>query len=254
MLTEDIGYKIENAKHLDFGQIFNESIELFKKIWVNGLVTILLMFAFIFGMGILITLPISFLSVLEGDNPHGLSRLGPIVFVLFLVVCFIAIAAFIVIALGFKVALFRIMYQKDMNMNVKEDYFYFLKPPYFKKTVAVSLAFAGINILAILLCYLPVFYVIVPLNLLMVVYAFNPDLSVSDLIKLSFDLGNKKWFITFGLMIVSGFLAQIVGVMLCFIGIFATASFTSVPLYIIYKKVVGFDTPEYTKIKGQLND
>ena len=36
--------KIENAKDLDFGDIFNKCIELFKKVWLQGLVMLLLTF------------------------------------------------------------------------------------------------------------------------------------------------------------------------------------------------------------------
>ena len=56
-----------------------------------------------------------------------------------------------------------------------------------------------------MLCIIPVIYVFVPLSYIFVVYAFNPDKSVSEIIKLSFDLGNRKWLMSFGLLIVSGF-------------------------------------------------
>ena len=56
--------KIERAKDLDFGAIFSDSIELFKKVWVQGLVILLLsmllmlpfyllMYAPLIGMGIM---------------------------------------------------------------------------------------------------------------------------------------------------------------------------------------------------------
>ena len=34
--------KIQNAKDLDFGTIFNQSIELYKKVWVQGLILYLI--------------------------------------------------------------------------------------------------------------------------------------------------------------------------------------------------------------------
>ena len=63
----------------------------------------------------------------------------------------------------------------------------------------------------------------------------------TDLIKLSFKLGTKKWLVTFGLVIISSILAEVVGLLLCGIGIFATASFIYLPTYYIYKEVIGFD-------------
>jgi uncharacterized protein (DUF927 family) len=76
---------------------------------------------------------------------------------------------------------------------------------------------------------------------MIVIYAFNPDLSISEIIKLSFDLGNKKWLITFGIVIVASLLAGIVGMLMCLVGIYITASFSYLPPYLIYKDVVGFE-------------
>ena len=42
MKTIEMKRRIEDAKALDFGTIFNQSIELFKKVWVQGLVVLLL--------------------------------------------------------------------------------------------------------------------------------------------------------------------------------------------------------------------
>ena len=43
--------KIQNAKDLDFGTVFNQAIELYKKVWVQGLLlqvfAILIMMPFI---------------------------------------------------------------------------------------------------------------------------------------------------------------------------------------------------------------
>ena len=117
----------------------------------------------------------------------------------------------------------------------------FFKSKYIVKAFILSIATTLIAVVAALACYLPLFYVIIPLTLLIVIFSFNPDLSVGDLIKLSFKLGTKKWLVTFGLVIVSSILAEVVGLLLCGIGIFATASFIYLPTYYIYKDVIGFD-------------
>ncbi|MGE5944241.1 MAG: hypothetical protein ACM31G_07875, partial [Flavobacteriales bacterium] len=96
-------------------------------------------------------------------------------------------------------------------------------------------------ILAMLLCFFPIIYVMVPLALINVIYAFNPEMTASDIVKVGFKLGNKKWLITFGLMIVAGLLAQIVGLIMCVVGIFVTASFAYLPLYFVYKESIGFN-------------
>ena len=83
-----------------------------------------------------------------------------------------------------------------------------------------------------------------------VIFAFNPEQSVSDIIKSGFALGNKKWLVTFGLVIVSSILASMVGMMMCFIGVFVTASFAYIPAYYIYKESIGFDSEEEKQIEN----
>ena len=98
-----------------------------------------------------------------------------------------------------------------------------------------------IAVVAMILCYLPIFYVMVPLTFLTVMFAFNPELTPSELVKVSFKLGNKKWLISFGLIIVSSILASVVGFLLCGIGSLFTAAFVYHPVYLIYKEVIGFE-------------
>ena len=131
-----------------------------------------------------------------------------------------------------------------------DDYFFYLKRPYLGKVISLSAATFGITIAAVLLCVLPVFYVMVPVALMNVIFAFNPDLSTSEIIKAGFNLGNKKWLLTFGLIIISSLLAGIVGMLMCCIGIYVTSSFSYLPAYFIYKDSVGFDEKEDNETYG----
>jgi uncharacterized membrane protein len=89
----------------------------------------------------------------------------------------------------------------------------------------------------------------VPVSFFSIMFAFNPELSATEIIKASFALGNKKWFLAFGLTIVASFIAEIIGFMMCLVGIFVTASFIYLPAYHIYKEVIGFeDTNEIYQI------
>jgi hypothetical protein len=253
MLLAEIQHKIQNAKHLDFGHIFSESIELFKKVWVQGLITVLLSLGLTIPFIFVITIPMSFLGILGENNPSMADDIVPLMLLVVLLVCFILVVGLTIVLLGLKAAFYRIIFQYDMNMKQKEDYFYFLKRPYLGKTISLSFSYLGIVLLATLLCYFPVIYVMVPMNFLFVIYAFNPELTVSNLVKVSFELGNKKWFIAFGLTLVAGILAQTIGFLMCFVGIFATASFVGLPLYVIYKQVIGFDNPEIVKFDNNTN-
>lgn len=253
MLLAEIQHKIQHANHLDFGQIFSESIELFKKVWIQGLITVLLSLGFSIPFTFTITIPMSFLGILSENHPSMANNIVPLILLIVVLVSFVLVVGLTIVLLGLKAAFYRVIFQYDMDMKVKEDYFYFLKRPYLGKTIALSFSYLGIILLATLLCYFPVIYVMVPMNFLFVIYAFNPELTVSNLVKVSFELGNKKWFITFGLTLVAGILAQTIGFMMCFVGIFATASFVSIPLYVIYKQVIGFDTSEIVKFDNNKN-
>jgi hypothetical protein len=247
-----IGYiieKIKTAEVLDFGAIFNESIELFKKVWLQGLIMLLINMAMMVPFIILLYLPLITLGIIDPeamDNPDN-AIIFIVPFIIFMIF-FICVAMTITFAL--KAAFYRICKFKDLGSSNSEDYFYYLKLPYLGKVFQLALASVGISFLATLLCVIPVIYVAVPIYFMNIVFAFNPDLSVSNIIKASFELGTRKWLISIGLLIIAGFLAEIVGLMLCIVGIFFTASFAYLPLYIVYKKVVGFsDLDPFDEIK-----
>ena len=236
--------KIEHAKALDFGTIFNQSIELFKKVWVQGLVMLLLTMLLMVPFYIIMYLPMLAMGLIDPQSFQSMENMQdftPLLMVPFFV--FVLILSFFAMVIGFgmKAAFYRICKLKDLEEMGADDYFYYLKKPYLGKVIKLSLASYGITILAMLLCVLPVFYVMIPVALMNVVFAFNPELSTSEIIKAGFKLGNKKWLITFGLIFVSGLLAGIVGLLMCCIGIYVTSSFSYLPAYFVYKESVGFD-------------
>ena len=241
MTLQELQNKIQNAKPLDFGTIFNQSIELFKKVWVQGFIVLLLTMLIAVPFFLVIYIPLIVFGSIDSMEPNVFSDMEPFAAVLFAILYLVVITAVNAIAFGFKAAFYRICKHKDLDIMAKEDYFYFFKGPYLLKTIKLALAAMGIAIIAMLLCVLPIIYVSVPIYLMVVIYAFNPELSVSDIVKASFDLGNKKWLITFGLAIVTSFLAGIVGMLMCFVGVYITASFGYLCHYFIYKDVIGFD-------------
>lgn len=253
---EHVLEKISNAKPLDFGTIFNDSIELFKKTWIHGFLLQLFTFIIMLPLIIVIYMPLIGIMIAQSENGFNnpdifadfLAGLS-VVYILFIIVAIFALSA---ISFALNAGFFRIMKKLDFNEQVTtSDFFYFFKTQYFNKTFMLVLATLGIIILAILLCYLPIFYVMIPLSFLNFMFAFNPDLSTSDLVNASFKLGHKKWLLSFGLMIISGLLAEIIGLLMCGVGILFTAAFVYHPLYLIYKNVIGFKDQE--AIKGVEN-
>ncbi|MCF7559046.1 hypothetical protein L3X39_00230 [Sabulilitoribacter multivorans] len=232
--------RIEQAKDLDFGDIFNKSIELFKKVWLQGLLMLLLTIAFMIPFYIIMYLPLIAMGILDPETLQQGGQPNMAIFIPFYLFMIVFSFFAVVITFGLKSAFYRICKLKDLNESGADDYFYFFKKPHLRKTIKLAAMTFGISLVATLLCVLPIIYVMVPIALINVIYAFNPDMSPSDIVKVGFKLGNKKWLITFGLIFVAGLLAQLVGIIMCFIGVFVTAAFAYLPVYFIYKEVVGF--------------
>lgn len=238
--------KIERAKDLDFGIIFSESIELFKKTWLQGFLMIL--FTMLVMLPLIIIFYIPFIGAVVAQqesgyaNTEGLGNFFAGMSVLYLL--FVVVGALVggAVSVAINAGFYRIMRKLDNNETVAtSEFFYFVKTKYLSKVFVLMLVSILIAIPSALLCYIPLIYMIVPLSFFAIVFAFNPDLTVGEIVKVSFKLGHKKWLVSFGLIIVASLLSNIVGYILCGIGLLFTASFTYHPIYLIYKKVIGFD-------------
>ena len=236
---DSITSKINESQPLDFGTIFNRSIELFKKVWVQGLVTVLLTSVCILPFYILLYVPMIAMGftdpqAMQNDEP-------PTSFIIFLALFMpIFMLAVMTISLALNAAFLQICKQKDLDEMGKEDYFLYLKKGNLKKSFILALYATGLSILGMLACGLGVFYVMVPISLLPAFLAFNLTLLPKDIIKASFSLGNKNWLVIFGLLIVMGIIAQL-GVLACFIGLLFTAMLARIPIYYMYKDAIGFE-------------
>lgn len=241
MQFSELQNRIQNAKALDFSDIFSKCIELFKKVWLQGLVMLLLTMLILVPFYLIMYLPLIGAGILESSYSGYNEDFNFVLMIPFFI--FILIFSFVamVISFGMKASFYRICKLKDLNQAGSDDYFYYLKRPHLGKVIKLALLTFGITLLATMLCVIPVIYVVVPVTIMNVIFAFNPEMSATDIVKAGFDLGNKKWLITFGLIIVSAILAQIVGTLLCLIGVFVTASFSYLPVYFIYKESVGFE-------------
>ncbi|WP_299217879.1 hypothetical protein [uncultured Aquimarina sp.] len=239
--------KIENISPIDFGNIFNKSIELFKKVWLQGFIHLLISFVVIIPLIIVMYIPIVALASINGfDDSYGeysnqfeeVSIGLAILFVVLAVVVSMIASAF---QFGIIAHFYQTCKQEDLELHQGSNYFMFFKGKYLGKILVLAIAISVISIVAMSLCFFPLLYVMVPLQLLGVIFAFNPDVSASDLIKASFKLGNKIWLMAFLLILISAVLAEIVGLMACGIGIFFTIFFVRIPVYYMYKDTIGFE-------------
>ncbi len=246
MTLQDIQQKIKNAPALDFGDIFNKSIELFKKSWLYGL--LLQLFVLIITSPFIIVLYIPFVASIMAQSKSG--HMDPDIFgslfagfsIFYLVIFVLGILAATVFQLALYAAFFRIVKAIDEGKEVKvSDLFYFLKGNYFGSVTVLMLSIILISIIAALLCYVPLIYAMIPLSFFTIVYAFNSEMSIGDVVKISFVLGTKKWLICFGLFVVSYLIVVFLTLLTCGIGSLFLSPFVYMPLYFVYKQVVGFD-------------
>ncbi|MDA0326134.1 MAG: hypothetical protein O3C41_03330 [Bacteroidetes bacterium] len=77
------------------------------------------------------------------------------------------------------------------------DFFYYFNSERIKKALLLVLANVAVVILALLLCVFPVFYVMIPLMFVTPIFVYNPELSISEVLKTAFGLGHKKWGLLF---------------------------------------------------------
>ena len=259
-MDNGIFQKIEDANTPDFGNILSKSFELFKKVWEPALYHVLITLVVVIPMILVIYVPyILFMFYgMDYDSYGYYQEPDYLQYIPYMILY--ALIVFLVVFLGqtvvFGVTAHFLQVLKKVDTGSSEEiggYFEFVKKD-FKKLLMLSLASVGIMMLAALLCYLPIFYVMVPLQLVVVFYAFNSNLSASDILKASFKLGNKFWIIIFGLVIISSMIAQI-GIILCIVGVFFTAYFIHVPMYYVYKDTIGFeDVLDEIKGVGGLED
>jgi len=238
MTFQDIQYRIQHSKQLDFGKILDLTLNLFKEMWLKGFVMILVLL--VFG-GVMAFLLVS-LSLIP--NPYDVAGIEEFNF-------FTSYAKSSIsnlpqtllvtpVALGLLSGFYKMCKQVDLKESNNDDIFCFFKGVYFRKVFVLGLMYGLIASVAQALFLLPYIYAFIPLSFFAVIFANNPELNETDIVKLSFSLGTKKWFLTFGLMFVTGILGML-GILACGVGMLFTISIVYLPVYFIYRDVVGFE-------------
>jgi hypothetical protein len=231
---------------LAIGSLFGDCFSLFQKVWLQGLLLQALTILVLYGLVIIVYIPImGSLFVMDDPSTYGegdeLNFLTVVIFVLYFLV-YLSVAVFQV---GLMAAFYRIMRLKDRGVNSEKgiNFGMFFKKKYFLKLILIGLLNLVLIAIATLLFIVPVFFVIIPIQFVILFFAFHPDLSLKEIYTLSFSLGLHKWgttFVVFGGM----FLFSLLGMVLCFFGILATASIVLIPAYLVYKEVIGFNEVE----------
>jgi hypothetical protein len=257
MKFETLLSKIDNAHDLDFGTILGASIELFKKVWVQGLILMLLVLVALVPFFLWVYVPL-FRELMEQAQSGAYDRTGASQLVkemtksmqyTILGITFV----YTFFSTGLVSGFYKIVKKLDHDEPfVFGDFFYYFKGRYLGKLFAIAaftLLLALLNL--VFEKFLPAFSASllkigislifsVYSSLFLVFFAFNETLEISDIFVLSFKLGSRKWALLFGLIIV-GLILGMLGALGCGIGMLFTFSIMYLPLYIVYKTLFGFD-------------
>lgn len=246
MTPQEFQSKVSSAKDLDFGTIFSQSIELFKKSWLQGFLMQLIIMVLVLPFIIILYVPFILMIVnqqesgqFDPDAMDGFFAGFSVIYSILFVVGILVVAA---LQMALNAAFFRILRNLDQGLEVKTaDLFFFLKSQYFGKIVVLMLVVILIAIPAALFFYLPLIYVMIPISFFGIIFSFNPEWSVGDIVSSAFRLGTKKWLVTFGLYVVSYIAIMILTFVTCGLGSLFLAPFMFHPIYFVYKETVGFD-------------
>ncbi|MGJ8716103.1 MAG: hypothetical protein ACSHXG_13445 [Maribacter stanieri] len=239
MNLENLTQQIKMKPDLEFGTIFSRSFDLFKKVWLQGFIILLLTFVVILPFYIVMYIPMIAMGITDPEalQHNEFPTLLAIAMSILVPVFVIGATTF---ALALNAAFLRICRQKDIGDETSDDYFFYFKEGRLGKVFILALYTFGLSILGALACGVGMFYVMVPVSLIPAFLAFSNELSPLEMVKASFTLGNKNWLVIFGLVFVTAFVAQL-GFVLCCVGVLFTAMLGKVPAYYMYKDGVGFD-------------
>ena len=244
-----ISKKIAEAPKIDFADLFNESVQVFKKVWLQGfllqLLTIgisislmFLNFSMFQDEGVDFNAQYNIQNILTDDamtQQHGSALI--LYYLLTIVVGIISS----LLSFGF----FKVVGQMDQGQDFMfSDFFYFFRNGRFTKSFLLVLANFGVAILAVLMCVLPIFYVMIPLMFITPFYVYNSELSISEVLKSSFALGHKKWGITFAITLLNIITLYILIICTCGLGALFFGCFLQIPIYVLYKKIISFESLE----------
>ncbi|MER3319926.1 MAG: hypothetical protein RIB79_16650 [Allomuricauda sp.] len=233
----NLSQRINQSDPVEFGTVFNNSVELFKKVWLQGFITLVLTFMSILPFYLLIYIPMIAMGISD-PSMFDQQDVPPAFAGLMSLIAPISSIGTMTIGICLNAAFLRICRKYDLNETGRDDYFYYFKKEYLIKALILSLIMIGLSLLGLLACGLGIIYLIVPMSLFPAFFAFDKELSAMEIVKSGFALGNKNWLMIFLLVLVAGLVSQL-GVILCLVGVLFTAMFSKIPIYFIYKDAVG---------------
>ncbi len=238
-MKEKLLRKIEAHRGLTFKKLLGDSFELYKKMFPFGILKVV--FEGIISYAIQFLIMLSMFALFGMSSYQGFSNseeMDVITIVFMCLMYFIIYLIYTIFAFSMAVGFYQICFQQESGLNVSiETFFYALKKKYLVKTFLISMLTVFIMTISFLFLVIPVIYMLIPIGLIAVVYAFNVERSIKDTYAIAFKIANKYWFVLFFSGLVAVFFS-FSGIVLCIIGIIATQAFMHIPFYIAHKEVV----------------
>src|SRR5690606_36752352 len=186
MTSTEFQSKVANVKALDFGTIFNQSIELYKKSWLQGFLMQLFVMILMLPFMIILYVPFILMIINQPESgqidPYAMDGFFAGFSILYILLFMIGVLVISAIQMALNAAFFRILRSLDQGREVKtSDLFYFMKGQYFGKIVVLMLVTILVAIPAALFFYLPLIYAMVPMSFFTIIFAFNPEWSIGDI-------------------------------------------------------------------------
>ena len=230
--------KIDNAKSVDFGKVLEDTFTLFKKVWLTGFLLVIIVIVISFGTSFLFqVLGMNYrINEFTFDSFNDFFTIYSSQLIYNIPISLITTFATFILLAGF----YKSCKEADEDNHKTDFLFYFFKKKYLSKITLLSVIYAALTIVAQALFLFPIIYAYVPLMYFIVLFAFNPESSIGEIVEQSFIFGTKKWFITFGAVFLMMLVAMF-GIVACCVGVLFTISIAYIPAYIIYKEAIGFD-------------
>lgn len=241
MTFQALRTRIKSRKAISIGMLFEHSFSLFQRVWLQGLLLQILTILVMYGLSVLAYIPLMGSAMVTDEITSyattDLSGLDIVLIIIYLLV-YVLVAIFQV---GLIAAFYRIIRIKDRRLGPERGVHFgmFFKRAYFLKLVGMGLANLVMLLIGSFLFVIPLFYLIIPLQAVILFFAFHPHLSLAQLYQLAFAFGTRHWGVSF-VAFAGMFLFGMLGVFACFIGIIATISACLIPMYQVYKEVIGF--------------
>lgn len=241
--SQDLNNKINQSGNLSLGEIMNASFDLFKKVWSYGLIVQVVLLLISIPLTTLLYKPLfeELLEQFSSGNfdpqridaltiPNSLSSM----FSFYGITLLLGAVKYL-----FYCGFYKIVrdVDEDREANIKDIFLYF-KPAFFGKGMLLMIVACLISFFAAALCFLPLIYAFVPISFFIVFFAYNPDLSIGEHINLSFNLGTKKWGVSFIASILMFLIVAIGTVLTCGLGGLFLSALILLPFYVIYKQVI----------------